>query len=105
MPTKACLSLETSSRTLRLAPVNRRTPRPLGERNVFMGWRRGELWLDTELWLPEGRGAPALAGFPAPPSAYEAPPGLAASRRRRDGWERRRHARRARASAIVLSPA
>ena len=70
-----------------------------------MGWRRGELWLDTELWLPEGRGVPALAGFPAPPSAYEEPPGLAASRRRRDGWERRRHARRARASAIVLSPA
>jgi murein endopeptidase len=70
-----------------------------------MGWRRGELWLDTELWLPEGWDAPALAGFPVPAIPYEAPPGLAASRRRREAWERRRHARRARASVIVLSPA
>ncbi len=69
-----------------------------------MSWRRGELWLNTELWLPEGCGAPALAGFPVPSIPYEAP-GLAASRRRREAWERRRHARRARASAIVLSPA
>src|SRR5207247_4644803 len=70
-----------------------------------MAWRRGELWLDAELWLPEGAGAPALAGFPVPSIPYEAPPGLAASRRRREAWSRRRHARRARASAIVLSPA
>ena len=72
-----------------------------------MAWRRGELWLETELWLSEGSGAPALAGFPAPsfPSAPAEPPGLAASRRRRAAWERSRHARRAKASAVVLSPA
>jgi len=71
-----------------------------------MGWRRGELWLDAELWLPEGAGAPAaVARFPALPVAYEAPPGLAASRRRRETWARRRHARKARATAIALSPA
>ena len=69
-----------------------------------MGWRRGELWLDAELWLPASAGAPALAGFPLPSFPNEAP-GLAASRRRREAWARRRHARRARASAIVLSPA
>ena len=69
-----------------------------------MGWRRGEVWLESELWVPEGFGAPALAGFPVPSIPSE-PPGLAASRRRREAWERRRHARRARASAIVLSPA
>jgi Penicillin-insensitive murein endopeptidase len=71
-----------------------------------MGWRRGELWLDTDiLWFGEGPGAPAVA-FP-PPSALgpEPPPGLAASRRRRDGWRRRREARRARAKALALSPA
>ncbi len=69
-----------------------------------MGWRRGELWLETELWLPEGSTAPALAGFPLPSIPYEAP-GLAASRRRREAWQRRRHAQRAKASAIFLSPA
>lgn len=69
-----------------------------------MGWRRGEVWLETELWLPEGVGAPALAGFPVSAIPSE-PPGLAASRRRRETWARRRHARRARASALVLSPA
>jgi hypothetical protein len=69
-----------------------------------MGWRRGELWLDSELWLPEGSGAPAFAGLPVP-FVSSGPPGLAASRRRRVAWERRRHARRARASVIALSPA
>jgi murein endopeptidase len=69
-----------------------------------MGWRRGELWLDTELWLREGAGAPALADYPLPAPPSE-PPGLAASRRRRQAWERQRHARRAKASAIALSPA
>jgi penicillin-insensitive murein endopeptidase len=69
-----------------------------------MGWRRGELWLETELWLPERSSAPAFAGVPVPAVPSE-PPGLAASRRRRQAWERRRHARRATASAIALSPA
>ncbi len=69
-----------------------------------MGWRRGELWLDTELWLTEGVGAPAIADFPVPSLPSE-PPGLAASRRRREASARRRHARRARASAIAISPA
>jgi len=71
-----------------------------------MAWRRGELWLDTELWLPEGAGAPAVAGFPLPSIPSDPlPPGLAASRRRREASARRRHARKARASALVLSPA
>ncbi len=69
-----------------------------------MGWRRGELWLETELWLPEGSGVPAFAGFPFPPISHEAP-GLTASRRRRAAWQRRRYARKARATAIALSPA
>jgi hypothetical protein len=68
-----------------------------------MGWLRGELWLDTELWLPEGSGASALTGFPVPSFPSE-PPGLAASRGRRVAWKQRRHARRARASVIALSP-
>lgn len=69
-----------------------------------MGWRRGELWLETELWLPERSVAPAFEGFSVPALPSE-PPGLAASRRRRQAWERRRYARRATASAIALSPA
>jgi hypothetical protein len=71
-----------------------------------MSWRRGEVWLDTELWLPGGAAVPAGAGFPIASIPNEAlPPGLAASRRRRHAWERDRMARRAKASAIALSPA
>ena len=71
-----------------------------------MSWRRGEVWLDTELWLPEGVAVPAVAGIPVAWVPSEAvPPGLAASRRRREAWERDRMARRAKASAIALSPA
>ena len=40
-------SISESVRTAR-----RRTHRHIGERSPSMGWRRGELWLDTELWLP-----------------------------------------------------
>jgi hypothetical protein len=69
-----------------------------------MGWRRGELWLDTDLWLPERSAVPAFAGFPVPSIPSE-PPGLAASRRRRAARDRRRQARRAKASVIALSPA
>lgn len=71
-----------------------------------MGWRRGEVWLTTELWLPEGVAVPAVADFAiAPISTQALPPGLAASRWRRHAWERDRMARRAKASAIALSPA
>src|SRR5437763_16611924 len=72
-----------------------------------MSWRRGELWLDTDiLWLGERAGSPALAGEASLPlPSLVPPPGLAASRRRRDEWTRDRHARRAKASAVALSPA
>jgi hypothetical protein len=69
-----------------------------------MGWRRGEVWLDSELWLAEP--VPVVAGFPAPPLPRDAvPPGLSASRHRREVSARERRARRSRASAMVLSPA
>ena len=71
-----------------------------------MGWRRGELWLDPDIpWLGEGPGEPAVAFAPPLVLGPEPPPGLAASRRRRDAWRRRRLARRARARALALSPA
>ena len=72
-----------------------------------MSWRRGELWLDTDLlWFGEGTGASALVGFaPASIPAFASPPGLSASRQRRAAWKRRRFRRRARATALVLSPA
>ena len=83
-----------------------RTACGVGERSQFMSWRRGEVWLDTELWRPEGAAVPAVAGFPFASIPSEAlPPGLTASRRRREAWERDRIARRAKASAIALSPA
>ena len=82
----------------------RRRAHGVAEPSLFMGWRRGELWLETELWLPEGSGASVLTGFPVPSFSSE-PPGLAASRGRRVAWKQRRHARRARASVIALSPA
>lgn len=68
-----------------------------------MGWRRGELWFDGELfWSDEGAAIPALAGFTLPPLPTFAPAGLAASRLRREAWKRRR---RARAAALVVLPA
>jgi Penicillin-insensitive murein endopeptidase len=88
------------------ASLAARTACNVGERSQFMSWRRGEVWLDTELWLSEGAVVPAVAGFPVASIASGAlPPGLAASRRRREAWERDRMARRAKASAIALSPA
>ena len=48
---------------------------------------------------------PAVAGFPVCVASIEPPPGLAASRRRRDAWKLRRDARRARTKALALSPA
>ena len=71
-----------------------------------MGWRRGELWFDVDtLWLGDEAGAPAVA-VAAPLVLFPAsPPGLAASRRRREVWRLRREARRARSTALALSPA
>ena len=72
-----------------------------------MGWRRGELWLDTDLlWFRERAGTAAVSGFaPAAIPVLALPPGLAASRLRRAAWKQRRHARRARAAALALAPA
>jgi penicillin-insensitive murein endopeptidase len=61
------------------------------------------LWFDADLWLPDRVPVPAVSGFPA--AAVDAiPPGLAASRRRRERWDQDRRARRSRASAMALSP-
>jgi len=71
-----------------------------------MSWKRGELWLDVDLWSREGAGMPAVAGFsPAPIPSMGPPPGLAASRRRREAWQLHRNSRRARTKALALSPA
>jgi hypothetical protein len=72
-----------------------------------VSWGREELWLDGELpWFGDGAGAAAVAGFtPAPVLRREPPSGLLASRLRRAAWKRRRHARRAKATALALSPA
>jgi hypothetical protein len=69
-----------------------------------MGWRRGDVWLDADvLWFREGAGAllVALPDGPAPAP----PPGLDASRQRREAWRRRRYARRARVTVLAVSPA
>ena len=72
-----------------------------------MSWRRGEVWLEAEmLWFREAAAAPAFAGIgPAAIPSLAPPPGLVASRVRRAAWERRRHLRRARTTAVALSPA
>ena len=72
-----------------------------------MGWRTGELWLDTDVvWFREAVAAPAFAGIgPAAIPSLAPPPGLVASRVRRAAWERRRYLRRARTTAVALSPA
>src|SRR5262245_61718142 len=83
-----------------------RTPRHSLERSLSMSWRRGELWLDPDLlWPREAAPAPAFAGTAAPVAGPVVPPGLFESRRRRETWRRKRYARRARATAIALSPA
>ena len=70
-----------------------------------MAWRRGELCLEADiLWLEEP-GSPAIALAPLPAFSAQPPPGLAASRRRREAWRQRRDARRARSKVLALSPA
>jgi len=67
-----------------------------------MSWSPGELWLDADVsWFRERGPALALAA----PLPFPVPPGLAASRRRREAWKQRRTSRRARATALALSPA
>jgi murein endopeptidase len=70
-----------------------------------MSWRPGEVWLDVDAWVLPGEAAAAAVPRIAPPLAFPAPPGLAASRERRVARERRRRVRRARATALALSPA
>ena len=80
-----------------------------------MGWRRREIWLDTELtWFRERPAAQATAfalhapsffGLPAQPLRVAVPNGLAASRQRRAELRRRRNAKKTRAAALVLGPA
>ncbi|MGL6279485.1 MAG: penicillin-insensitive murein endopeptidase [Gaiella sp.] len=80
-----------------------------------MGWRRGELWLETDvLWFREaGRAggvvavaAPGLVGLGPDPALTEPiANGLAESRRRRAERRRRESARKTRAAALVLGPA
>ena len=72
-----------------------------------MSWRRGELWLDTDLlWFREAAAVSAVPTFtPAPIPPMGPPPGLDASLRKREAWKQRRRVRRARAQAIALSPA
>jgi hypothetical protein len=87
------------------ALARRRTRGPAGERSLPMSWRRGELWLETDvLWFREGADAPAVATF-APTSARIPPPSPEpiASRRRRSGSKRRRSLRRVWATALVLA--
>ena len=72
-----------------------------------MSWRRGEVWLEAEVgWFREPVAVQAFAGMgPAAIPSLAPPPGLVASRVRRAAWERRRHLRRARTTAVALSPA
>jgi len=71
-----------------------------------MTWRRGELWFETDMpWFGERAAVPAFAVAAPMPVRRGLPPGLMASRQRRAEWKRRRYARRARATAIAMSPA
>ena len=74
---------------------------------IKMTWARGEVWFDAEvLWFGERARTRGLAAFPslALPT-ISAPPGLAASRERREAWKRRRRVRQVRTAALVLAPA
>lgn len=78
-----------------------------------MGWKRGEVWLTTDLlWFREQASAaaeslslrgPGLAAL-APAGAFDVaiPSGLAASRQRRAARRQKERSRRARAAAVVI---
>jgi hypothetical protein len=69
-----------------------------------MTWSTGELWLDADLtWFRERAAAPAVVL--TPPLPFPVPPGLAASRKRREAWKHKRTTRRARTTVLMLSPA
>ncbi len=80
-----------------------------------MAWRRGEVWLDTDvLWFREGSDgpaasvalyAPAFFGLAPTVPAVAVPNGLTESRQRRAELRRRRNARKTRAAALVVGPA
>jgi hypothetical protein len=72
-----------------------------------MPWSRGEVWFDADvLWFGERARTPALAGFGSLPlPTFGPPPGLAASRQRREAWKRKRRSRQVRTAALVLAPA
>jgi hypothetical protein len=83
----------------------RRTRGLVGERSLPMSWRRGELWLETDVrWFRDGADAPAVASLAAT-SVRTLPPssGLVASRQRRAASKRRRNLRRISATALVVS--
>src|SRR5262245_7607937 len=85
------------------SPEDTATPERTGP---IMGWRPGELWLDTDiLWLGEEPSAAAVAVASPLVLGPALPPGLAASRQRREAWRRRRELRKARSKALALSPA
>ena len=71
-----------------------------------MSWRPGELWFDTDVpWLGEADLVPAVAGAaPVRLPRFVPDPGLTASRQRRAAWSRRRRTRRARVTAVAVSP-
>jgi murein endopeptidase len=81
-----------------------------------MAWRRGEIWLDTDvLWFHERSSgqvaslalhAPAFFGLArGTVPAIAVPNGLAASRQRRAELRGRRNARKTRTAALVIGPA
>ena len=72
-----------------------------------MSWQRGEVWLEADMpWLGEVELVPAVAGLaPVRLPRFTPDPGLYASRERRAAWKRRRRTRRARVTAVALSPA
>jgi hypothetical protein len=81
-----------------------------------MSWRRGEIWLDSEvLWFrerPAGHAASLAVNAPSffgvvgeAIAAAPIPNGLAESRQRRAELRRRRSARRTRAAALGIGPA